>query len=49
MEKPKCIKWDCKGILRKVNKTINSNTYRCDKCGQTVRLEKRIGSGWNYK
>jgi hypothetical protein len=47
-ELPRCHKAGCQGKLTKANKTIHSRTYICKKCGMEHKLEKRIGSGWNF-
>ena len=44
---PKC--YECGGKLTKINKTIHSRSYACTKCGKTYKLEKKIGSGYNFK
>ncbi len=45
---PMCVEPDCKGKLKKWLKTVHSRTYVCKKCGKFYKLEKRIGSGWNF-
>lgn len=45
---PRCLEYECKGRLKKINKTIHSRTYQCKKCGAIYKLQKRLGNGWNF-